>query len=252
MITFLPKQADLENLYNKLIIMTNEYRCSERNKDKDYVLFGAIAGRNYCQNGLMVIGRSPNGWHRYDLSSNGLFKGNSRIFDYPEKLSELKENNKSSKLWRILNLICSNLYGSNWEQHIFYSNFYKLAPDEYAEPNGTPTITLRNLQQEICNRILCLELETYRPKNIIVFTGCYKGTEFSERIIPTLLTYFLGVDYSNREWPQPINRILWGNDKYALEVYSINGVYIYLTEHPDRKSCNTHANILLTEVKKHI
>lgn len=101
MISFKPKQLELEGLYSKLIAQTEEYRLSKENEDKSYVLFGAIAGRNYSKNGLMVIGRSPNGWHRYNLSTAGLFDGLDRLFDYPEKLTELRNNNNTSKLWQV-------------------------------------------------------------------------------------------------------------------------------------------------------
>lgn len=70
MISFKSKQIELEELYSKLINDTEKYRLSDKNKD--YVLFGGIAGRNYKHHGLMVIGRSPNGWHRYNLSHNYL------------------------------------------------------------------------------------------------------------------------------------------------------------------------------------
>lgn len=246
MISFKPKQIELENLYSKLIAQTEEYRLSEKNRDKSYVLFGAIAGHNYNKNGLMVIGRSPNGWHRYNLSTTGLFEGINRLFDYPEKLTELRNNNNTSKLWQVLNRIGTAIYEKDWEQSILYSNYCKLAPDEESEPNGTPPKRLRNLQQDICDKILRLELDVYCPKHIIVFTGCnIVDMDFSERLMPFLLTYFSDKDFSDKPWPRPIKKMTWGNGRFAIEVYKINETYVYLSEHPDRKNTNEHANVLI-------
>lgn len=249
MISFKSKQIELEELYSKLINDTEKYRLSDKNKD--YVLFGGIAGRNYKHHGLMVIGRSPNGWHRYNLSHIGLFNGIDRLFDYPDKLTELKNNNKSSKLWQVLHGIGPALFGENWEQSILYSNYCKLAPDENSEPNGTPPKRLRNLQEEICNQILNLELDVYCPKHIIAFTGCnINDMDFSERLMTCLLTYYSNNNFSGKSWPNPIKRTTWGTDHFVLEVYKINETYIYLSEHPDRKNVKEHTNVLLKTLQK--
>jgi hypothetical protein len=251
MISFRSRQSKLKELYSNLIQITKEYR--ENNEDKSYVLFGGIAGCNYKYDGLMIIGRSPNGWHRYKLSLEDLFDGCDRLFDYPEKLTELKKHNKTSRLWQVLSKIGNEIFNGveDWEQSIFYSNYYKLAPDEVSEPNGTPPKVLRDLQKDICSQILKLELDTFRPKHIIAFTGCYvRDMSFSEVLMNTLLSYYL--NKVPPTWPEPIKRVLWGNGRYALEVYKINETYIYLTEHPDRKSCIEHANILINELKSNM
>lgn len=173
------------------------------------------------------------------------------MFDYPDKLTELKNNNKSSKLWQVLHGIGPALFGENWEQSILYSNYCKLAPDENSEPNGTPPKRLRNLQEEICNQILNLELDVYCPKHIIAFTGCnINDMDFSERLMTCLLTYYSNNNFSGKSWPNPIKRTTWGTDHFVLEVYKINETYIYLSEHPDRKNVKEHTNVLLKTLQK--
>lgn len=90
MIKFITRKQELERLYSQLIDGADSYRNESKNQLKDYVLFGAIAGNCYKQGGLMVIGKSTNGWHRYDLSIDELFGGDKGIFDYPEKLTILR------------------------------------------------------------------------------------------------------------------------------------------------------------------
>ena len=181
-----------------------------------------------------------------NLSIAGLFDGLDRLFDYPEKLTELRNNNNTSKLWQVLNRIGATILGKDWEQSILYSNYCKLAPDEVSASNGTPPKRLRNLQQDICDSILKLELDVYCPKHIIAFTGCNIGDmDFSERLMPFLLTYFSNENFSDKPWPSPIKKLNWGNGCYSLEVYKINGTYVYLSEHPDRKNTTEHAEILL-------
>lgn len=128
-----------------------------------------------------------------------------------------------------------------------------MAPDEESEPNGTPLKRLRNLQQDICDKILRLELDVYCPKHIIVFTGCNIGDmDFSERIMPFLSSYFSNEDYSDKPWPRHIIKETWGDGRFALEVYKINETYIYLSEHPDRKNIIEHANGLLKNLRTFI
>ncbi|MDE6478807.1 MAG: hypothetical protein K2L45_00945 [Muribaculaceae bacterium] len=250
MISLKEKKTELSLLYSQLVRETEEYRLNDKNKDKGYVLFGAVAGRNYRRNGLMIIGRATNGWHRYVDSVNDLFSGKDKIFDYPEKLTELKNNNKKSRYWQVLSRIGENLFGENWEQSILYSNYCKIAPDEESDPNGTPKRKLRNLQDETCKRILNIELDIFSPKHIVAFTGCYAGDmDFSERLMSGLLSYLLSDDYSDKTWPLPIDSISWGNGKYVLEVYKIEDTYIYLSEHPDRKPCEEHSDVLIKTLR---
>lgn len=245
MISFYTKQRELTKLYSQLIRNTEEYRQNDNNKEKSYVLFGAIAGRRYRRNGLMIIGRAPNGWHRYVDSVNDLFSGKDKLFDYPEKLTEVKYKNKRSRYWQVLSKIGESLFGENWEESILYSNYCKIAPDEESEPNGTPPKDLRNLQEITCKEILKLELDTFSPKHILAFTGCYAGDmDFSERLMSTLISHLLP-DYSGEHWPNPIDRIIWGNGNFALEIYRLGDTYIYLSEHPDRKPRDEHANLII-------
>ena len=53
-----------------------------------------------------------------NLSIAGLFDGLDRLFDYPEKLTELRNNNNTSKLWQVLNRIGATILGKDWEQSI--------------------------------------------------------------------------------------------------------------------------------------
>lgn len=76
--------------------MTEEYRSNESNKEKDYVLLGALCGKNYERGGLMILGRSTNGWYRYVPSDISPFEGDKPILDYPDQLTILNEENKRS------------------------------------------------------------------------------------------------------------------------------------------------------------
>lgn len=251
MISFHTKNRELTKLYSQLIIDTEEYRQKEKNKGKSYVLFGAIAGRSYQRNGLMIIGKATNGWHRYVDSVNDLFSGKDKLFDYPDKLTEVKNNNYQSRYWQVLSIIGENLFGENWEESILYSNYYKIAPDEESEPNGTPPKTLRNLQEETCKEILKLELDTFSPKHILAFTGCnVKDMDFSERLMSTLISHILP-NYSGEHWPAPIEKIFWGDGKFALEIYKLDDTYIYLSEHPDRKPRDEHAGLIIKTLQSY-
>lgn len=239
----------ITSLYSELIERTVEYRNTERNCEKDYVLFGMLIGTMYQVGGIEVIGRATNGWDRYDLSTKDLFYGENRLFNRPEKLTELKQTNNSSKFWLVLNALFAQIYGEDWEQYISYTNYCKIAPDEEAENNGTPPKKLRELQDPICRKIIAAELDSTQPGHILVFTGCkLEDMDFSERTISALSSYYLNQD----EWPECINRTIWGNGKNWLEVYKMGDTYVYLTEHPDTRDVKEHATVLLNALKKYL
>lgn len=237
----------MTSLYSELVSKTEEYRTNSNNIEKDYVLFGYLVGRNYQPGGIGVIGRSSNGWDRYNLSSDNLFVGEDRIFNRPEKLTELKENNTRSKFWQVMQEMLSPIYGDDWEQYITYSNYFKIAPDEEAENNGTPPRRLCNLQESACRQILHNELESCRPKHLIVFTGCnLEDMYFSEKAMSALSSFYLKQEY----WPEPIYTKKWDNENNWLEVYKMGKTYVYLTEHPDRKSVTEHAKVIAEALNK--
>lgn len=241
MIEFKNRKKDITSLYRDLVECTKGYRESDANKDKSYVMFGAIAGKYYEPGGIMICGRSPNGWHRYDVSTNELFEGNDAIFDIPEKLTIIRNENKRSRLWKVTDKLCSVLLGTNWEQHIVYTNVCKIAPDEDSEKNGTPPKRLRAIQKKCCKEILSLELDFFKPKHIIAYTGCKVESNFD--FTENLMEIFYKIDNDN--WPKPLKTANWDNGKYAVEVYKLFNTYIYLTEHPDRKKIEEHFETIL-------
>lgn len=255
MISLLPYRVKLESLYSELQQVTEEYRSDERNKNKDYVLFGALCGENYERGGLMILGRSTDGWYRYVPSNISPFEGEKPIIDYPKQLTILKQDNTNSRLWQVLNALCPRLIGDNWEQKIVYSNYCKISPDEDSEENGTPPKKLRNLQESICNKILKIEIESFQPRHIIVFTGCnIEDIDFSERAIPALHEICSKEDdFKMTSWPPKIDECSWGcRSKFGIEVYKMGDTFIYLTEHPDRKEVQSHAKALYSMITKFV
>lgn len=241
-------ENEIHSLYEELIASTEVYRNAD--STGSYVIFGAIAGQEYQTNGVMVCGRSTNGWHRYDISTDNMFSGEQQLFDIPYKLTELKLTNTKSRLWKVLSIVFENIYGEDWEQRLIYSNFYKMAPDEETAPNGTPPYPLRQIQNECCKKILKKELTVFQPKHIIAFTGCQVESNFdiSENLMDCLLDFYTGCP----TWPNPIKTIIWEEHtngkrqtKYAVEVYKLKDTYVYLCEHPDRKSAKKHGAALL-------
>lgn len=262
-------ENELRNLYETLISETKSYRHRKSNHLKVYVLFGALTGKFYQKDGTMFIGRSPYGWHCFvnDEKIPNLFANekivkedeasyvdsvDKPLFDIPGKLTLLKNVNQSSKVWQLLKILGENLYKEDWEQHIVYSNYCKIAPDENSGSHGTPPVGLRNIQEKIVDKILRLELDSFKPKHIIVYTGLtLKNIDFSERIMHMLLSYFSGETdtpkYSKR-WVDYRNVRLIEDDRIdcnLLEIYKIGDRYIYLLDHPERHSPKKQASSIL-------
>ena len=266
--TLIKHKVELFRLYNKLIEITRPYRKNKRNRNKSYVLFGALIGMLYKERGIMFLGRSSNGWHCYvdDEKSPFLFNeseildGNGEqfvdsvanpLFDIPGKLTLLKENNRKSKVWQLISLLGQALCGKNWEQHIVYSNYCKIAPDEESSKLGTPPVGLINLQEEIVDEILRIELEVMLPQHIICYTGCTEGLDISERLMPILLAFYSGEDQSekyNKEWRKYKNVEMIKDESLnsnLMEIYRIGDNYIYLLDYPQGKSPEAMAAAIL-------
>lgn len=224
------------NLYNNLLLNSNDTLKKEQSKGYCHVMMGLLIGNNY--QGNLIIGRAPNGWHRYSLNTENLFKGPERIFNYPDKLTEIKNKYGTSRgFWKISEGIFKPLYGENWEQTIAYTNYCKLA---YENPNNpqksaNPSYDLAKAQQTSCNYIIEAELDKTSPKNILIFTGCNTKKDFGLYTDP-LMTHLLGEKWSNkaiaeRQWGEGPQ---WGN-AWLAKVFNYGNSKIFLSEHPDRK-----------------
>lgn len=154
-----------------------------KNSFQSLCCFNAQRGNEY-NNNLMVVGRAVNGWcNEFELNSlsvesmvNEIFK-QSTTSDCPLKWvenswgSKQGYNTKSSAFWRVVKQVSQRLNetssNTGWASKIVWSNLYKIAPSS----TGNPSDSLCDKQFAHCNELLLAEIEEYRPRVIIFFTG---------------------------------------------------------------------------------
>ena len=81
-------------------------------------------------------------------------------------------NTKRSAFWRVIRRVTQCLCstggnGEDWPSHLVWSNLYKVSPAEGGNPNNV----LSKAQLPGCRELFQLELETYRPQQLLLLTG---------------------------------------------------------------------------------
>lgn len=250
MIKFIDNRQVLVDAYKQLLNDTKQQR--EKESDRSHVMMGAVVGKYYEVGGIYVLGKASNGWFRYDLSLQNLFTGNSAIFDIPAQLDEIRDNYGFNKgFWRVVKDSVSHFYPNEFQQHIVYSNYYKIAYEDH-----NPSISLAKDQRDSCNMILDVELQLTLPSTLLIFTGCEGASESDYNIYSQQIMDYLfarGDSKFNGDWsPYLLDRIKWDNDKkYVSEAYQVNNLTIILSEHPERKKIEPHVNAIINLLSKY-
>ncbi len=89
------------------------------------------------------------------------------------KRSENFYNPRRSQFWRVIKDVVQSLKvtdtngNNNWSSYLIWSNLYKISPFNGGNPSGR----LMEVQREKCIELLKLEIETWKPKHILMLTG---------------------------------------------------------------------------------
>ena len=157
-------------------------------------LTGFLAAQGCMYRGeLMVVGRAANGWevcgYPYGVHPEELTDPTLRI-KFAQAVQEsvggehpmawVREqwglgasyNTRRSAFWRVIRRVTEGLNiagkdAENWPCHLVWSNLYKVSPSDGGNPSGQ----LCNRQFAGCSDLFQLELNTYRPKRLLLLTG---------------------------------------------------------------------------------
>lgn len=185
------KKREYINLYENLL---DEYflknTINRFNKNKLYSLLFPVIGSKYKQGGIMICGRSTNGWCWDGFKPWKLNQINNKkkriIHDSIEaSKTEWSEEyfNKRSKFWNVTRYhtlkTCNNIIDeSHWTKHFAWTNLMKIAP----AIKGNPTEKEFNAQVDICVGIIKYEIDFYSPKNLIFITDFNWSFNFIENL----------------------------------------------------------------------
>lgn len=183
----------MKDAYKKLYDMF-----SKKESLSNLSYFVAVKGERYDNNKtkLMLIGRAPNGWEKFDSIKDGNafaerveqeFQSTGRCTKDPQagKNHGWIENRNgvlysgnycvsSSPFWRYSKEIWEKLQPSDsssdgpvWMENIVWSNLYKISP----AAGGNPDNNLMDLQRRACIEILEKEIAACEPTHILIMSG---------------------------------------------------------------------------------
>ena len=197
----------------------------------------ALSKCNYCcmapyvgskfpttaNDGIILYGRANNGWN------TGIDDDYDTIYDKgSEGLTDYIDGNRSP-FFRVAGLAFSNYYGEDWYEYTTYSNLYKVAPSA-----GNPGTKICDYQWKYVADIFMKEIEILSPKIVVFFTNEDWGWKFLHYI-------------NNNENPQFLCSENWY--KYRIDIYKIGDVYYLISEHPQGKPEQEHADAILRVIQ---
>ncbi|MEZ9539854.1 hypothetical protein AB4160_16875 [Shewanella sp. 10N.286.51.B8] len=170
-----------ETIYRDLL--NNLEKSNYRNRLQSLCCFSAQKGELY-NNNVMIVGRAVNEWdddfQLNDMDTNLLV---NKLFSKPfipmcplewvESSWGSTEgyNTNKSAFWRVIRKLSESINklssDERWASKLVWSNLYKIAPSA----GGNPSDSLCGYQFDACNELLKVEIQEYKPKCIVFFTG---------------------------------------------------------------------------------
>lgn len=223
----------LQPIYQEMLDNTtiNQWYQMIDGEKYEYPCMAPVVGENYPKEpgtGFMFVGRATNEWETgvtqsFDEIYNASLDG---LYTYIGK--------KKSAFFRVAENVFSEYYGDDWLDNVAYSNLYKVA-----RVYKNPTNTECGKQWKYVTRIFKKEIETLSPKFVVIFAGKCWADAF--------------IWYINDEiMPKPLETIIWDEDYgYSLAVYKVGEVYYLISEHPQGKKEDLHAEAVLSVFEKY-
>jgi hypothetical protein len=223
----------LKSLYAELLsTIPKDYK-------EEICTFAAQTGKEYYDAvpKCLFIGKATNSWITNSKDINELFdpKNEDRIINRDNEILWVEANENpnyntnNSAFWRVIKRCAKKLQGKeDWYNYIAWSNLYKISLWE----GGNPDAHLKNIQQDMCVKILNEEIKTLKPDFVIFLTSGWEAFYLES----------IGMDYrKNRE-------ISWGDNKTYYQTKA--GICYVQSRHPQAKEEDTHVEAIV-EIVNH-
>jgi hypothetical protein len=153
---------------------------------RSYAAMWPMRGRGY-RNGGFVIGRAVNGWDESEwrVRNAETAQGRRRIALRTKRMSEPHSrcpmswiadcagtqrglyNSNTSAFWRTARTALTRCQDGDWHSELCWSNLYKVAPAR----GGNPSSAQREAQFPAAVKLLRMELDSFKPRRVLVLTG---------------------------------------------------------------------------------
>ena len=193
--------------------------------------------------GILFVGRATNHWKSTEENIDVLFGDihmGSTIFNCDDQMiwvehhanPQVDYNTNKSAFWRVIRAVAKHYFPEDELNYIAWSNVLKIQMESGKNPSGR----IFDSQIETCKEIFKTELDVLSPRFIVMFTGGYGERE--------MLSFLNG-----GEMPTAVESVNWGN--YAIDVYTIEDMFFFCTEHPQGKDEASHINCLIDLIDKY-
>lgn len=192
--------------------------------------------------GILFVGRATNCWVKAEeidvlfgephLKSTIFNRDDQMIWVEHTANTQGTYNSNKSAFWRVIRAVARHYYPEDELNHIAWSNLLKIQMESGKNPSGR----IFDSQIETCREIFKTELDVLSPRFIVMFTGDYAERE--------MLSFLYG-----GEMPTAVESVKWGN--YAIDVYTIEDMFFFCTEHPQGKDEASHINCLIDLIDKY-
>ncbi|WP_254511963.1 hypothetical protein [Anatilimnocola floriformis] len=201
----------LSEMHSQLLAAVATYTKRDRFADQQLTTFIPRRGLAARHNGLMIVGRAPNGWATpwtvADIADSSYcskvvaaateeFTSTECPMYWVEKPQDW--NWKRSAFSRLMyqlthhflrdELIQSKRESdeaastkTGWYSHLIWSNLYKVAPYN----GGNPGNRLCTAQENACKNYFTSELEIWRPRRVVLVTGWNWAEPFVNQFVST-------------------------------------------------------------------
>lgn len=238
-------QKEFDKLYDDLLVEFYN-KMNRPNSLKRYAMIYPCDGKYYDKTKLMFCGQAINGWfgNGWKLSDLKTEKGKNKIKKNSKQESEnewdfddLEEKCKTKPFFRIVKAILIDHYNidpAKYPSYFIWTNLMKIAPFERGNPNNTEF----NAQINACTKIFKYELDYYKPKNVIIFSGAIEGD--------SNWAYNFMKELGNKH-PRDNS-----SGKIIEELYKYKSTNIITVIRPERKPKGVTEELIINEIIKKI
>ncbi len=171
--------SKLDKLYEELLDQFSKKQSVFTSKK--YCLIYPTIGNNFEETGLVICGRATNGGFGERWTIPQIKTKKDRIINKAKTLSwnqwdheEFENRCRLQSFFRLTKRILLEYYKVDYDEYqtcFTWTNLMKIAPDAGGNPNSSEF----NAQVEVCTDIFKYEIDSLKPKNIVLFAGAIVG-----------------------------------------------------------------------------
>lgn len=166
---------EYDNLYSDLLdVFASKKRVDPKKK---YSLMYPVVGKKFNETGLMICGRSINGWYdgwtipQLSKKKDTIIKNSKADSKNNWPVDEVDSMSKSKAFFKLTRKLLLEHYSVNpklYTHYFTWTNLMKVAPEK---KDAKITNHEFDIQVDICTKIFKSELDHLKPRNVVLMSG---------------------------------------------------------------------------------